>query len=261
MSIGNLIAGGSGKTPLLIELAKNFDDVAVVLRGYGRASKGLVKVSERGSILVDVATSGDEAMLIAKALGRASVYVSEDRALGIEAAKRDGAKVIFLDDAFHHSLLKFDILIDTDPPNRFCLPSGPYRLPRSFLKRADLVLKEGKDFKRNVSIKNPTQKMVLLTAIANPARLDPYLPKNIKKYTFEDHHTFTKAELDAIWQKERPTSFLVTSKDLVKLEQFNYPLSLLELSIELNPEVLEAVKNYVKRGFYAKKAADCPNTP
>lgn len=261
ISVGNLIVGGSGKTPLLIELAKHFEDVAVVLRGFGRDSKGLVKVSERGKVLVDVATSGDEAMLLAKELKNASVYVSEDRREGIEAAKIDGARVIFLDDAFHHCLMKFDILIDVATPNSFCLPSGPYRLPRIFIKKGDLVLREGKDFKRVVRIKNPTQKMVLLTAIANPSRLDPFLPKRIKKYTFEDHHAFTKEELQAIWEKERPTSFLVTSKDLVKLEQFDYPLSLLELQLELDPKVIEAVKNFVQRGFYAKKAANCPDTP
>jgi tetraacyldisaccharide 4'-kinase len=259
VSVGNLVVGGSGKTPLLMELAKHFEGVAIVLRGYGRESRGLVRVSHRGRVLTDVHASGDEAMLLAKGLKNASVYVSEDRKAGIEAAKKDGARVIFLDDAFHHCLMKFDILIDPKPPNPLCLPSGPYRLPRLFLKSADLVLREGKDFRRKVTIKNPTAKMVLLTAIANPDRLTPYLPEGIKVYAFEDHHFFTQKELETIWEKEKPTSFLVTTKDLVKLEKFSYPLSLLELSIELEPEVLEAVKNYVKRGFYAKKAANCPN--
>ncbi len=230
------------------------------MRGYGRSSKGLVKVSERGRVLVDVLASGDEAMLLAKGLKNGSVYVSEDRKRGIEKAKQEGAKVIFLDDAYHHCIMKYDILIDVETPNGFCLPSGPYRLPRLFLKQADMVVKEGRDFKRKVFIKNPTQQMVLLTAIANPSRLDLYLPKGIKKYTFEDHHTFTKAELQAIWEKERPTSFLVTSKDLVKLERFNFPLSLLELKIELDPKVVEAVQDYVQRGIHAKKAANCPDS-
>lgn len=68
ISIGNLTVGGSGKTPITIELAKNIKDVCVILRGYGRASKGLFVVSLNGKIKVDVNISGDEAMLLASSL-------------------------------------------------------------------------------------------------------------------------------------------------------------------------------------------------
>ncbi|BCD68245.1 tetraacyldisaccharide 4'-kinase [Nitratiruptor sp. YY09-18] len=261
ISIGNLTVGGSGKTPLLIALAKEYEDVAVILRGYKRHSKGLVQVSKYGQILTDIATSGDEAMLLAKSLPHASVYVCEDRVKAIKTAIADGAKTIFLDDAFHHCIKKFDIVIDTNPPNPLCLPAGPYRLPRFFIKFADALVQEGRDFWRKVTIKNPTQKMVLLTAIANPQRLDLYLPKNIKKYHFEDHHYFSAQELEQIWQKEQPTSFLVTSKDLVKLEKFNYPLSLLDLEIEVSQELRKKVEKYIKDSVDAKKDTNSSNTP
>ena len=87
ISIGNLTVGGSGKTPITIELAKNIKDVCVILRGYGRASKGLFVVSLNGKIKVDVNISGDEAMLLATSLKNATVIVSEDRVLGINKAK------------------------------------------------------------------------------------------------------------------------------------------------------------------------------
>ncbi len=248
VSIGNLIVGGSGKTPLLIALAKEYEDMAIVLRGYGRSSKGVVQVSRRGEILVDVERSGDEAMLIAKSLPQASVWVAKRRAEAIAAAKEEGAKLIFLDDAFHTCLQKFDILIDTAPKNPLCLPAGPFRLPKSFASFADFVAKEGRDFQRKTTIINPTSNMVLLTAIANPRRLDPYLPKGIKKYYFPDHHTFKSHELEEIWQKERPDSFLVTGKDLVKLEQFSYPLSLLALEVEVSPQLKGAVKSFIQKG-------------
>ncbi|MDH5465486.1 MAG: tetraacyldisaccharide 4'-kinase, partial [Thiovulaceae bacterium] len=57
ISIGNLIMGGSGKTPVTIALAKQHEHSAIVLRGYGRASSGTIVVSDGEKILVDVSTS------------------------------------------------------------------------------------------------------------------------------------------------------------------------------------------------------------
>jgi len=259
IGVGNLIVGGSGKTPLIKALAEEFEDVAVVTRGYKRKSKGVVQVSDKGEILCSVERSGDEAMELAKTLAHASVFVAEDRMQGIEMAKKEGARIVFLDDAFHHCIEKFDILIDVETQNPFCLPAGPMRLPRFFMKSADLVVREGRDFHRRVRILHPTKKMVLLTAIANPSRLDPYLPKGIKRYHFEDHHHFTKEELERIWKKENPQSFLVTRKDLVKLEKFGYPCSILDLQIELNPKIVEQVREYTRK-FDAKEDSDRSDT-
>jgi tetraacyldisaccharide 4'-kinase len=65
ISIGNIIVGGSGKTPFTIALANKLENVAVVLRGYGRKSKGCIVVSKNGEILENVKVSGDEAQEIA----------------------------------------------------------------------------------------------------------------------------------------------------------------------------------------------------
>ncbi len=230
-------------------------DAAVLLRGYKRASRGVLVVSEMGEILCDEKESGDEAMMIAKVLPQASVIVSENRDEGIKRAKELGAKVIFLDDAFHKCYEKFDIVIDVKTPNRFCLPLGPYRLPRFFLRYANLVVKEGRDFTRNVTIQNPTAKMVLVTAIANPKRLLSFIPKDMPYYFFPDHHRFSKEEIDAIIQKERPTSLLVTAKDIVKLQKFGYPLSLLQLQLEIREEIIAKIDSYIK-DYHAKKDAN-----
>jgi len=251
IGVGNLIVGGSGKTPLTLELAKHLPKVAVVLKGYKRKRKGSFIVGKEGRIFCDVKECGDEAFLLAKEVWL--VIVANDRMEGIELAKKEGAEVVILDDAFHSCIKKFEIIIDLKPKNPLCLPAGAYRLPRRFLKKADLILKEGKDFKREVTIKNPTPKMVLVTAIANPKRLEPYLPKNISKYYFPDHHFFTFKELEQIWEKERPTSFLVTSKDKVKLEKFGFELSLLELQLNLDSRVIEEIKHYLQGWKDAKK--------
>jgi len=207
----------------------------------------------------DVRSSGDEAMMMAKALPKASVIVCDDRMEGIELAKREGAEVVLLDDAFHVPIEKFDLLIDKRSPNPFCLPSGPYRLPRVFLKRADMVVQEGRDFWRKSVVENPTERMVLLTAIADPTRLDPFLPRGVAaKYHFADHHYFDAKELESIWQKEKPTSFLVTPKDAVKLEKFSYPLSILDLRMEIDQKIVENIEKYIQKEWDAKET---PNRP
>lgn len=257
ISIGNLTIGGSGKTPITIELAKNFNDLCVILRGYGRESKGLFVVSLKGEIKVDVKTSGDEAMLLASSLKNATIIVSEDRVEAIKKAKELGCKIVFLDDGFSkYSIKKFDILLKPkdEPTNSFLIPSGAYREPKSFYKKANLVLKEDIDFKRVVTIKKENKevelpkKRVLLTAISKPNRLLEFLPKNIETIFFEDHHNFTKDEIDNILNNYRDFAIVTTQKDFVKLEKFNLKnLYIMDLSIKISQKVdFTALKNYIK---------------
>ncbi len=249
ISIGNLIVGGSGKTPLTIALAEKIDNVAIVLRGYKRESVGLIVVSQYGVITSNVKKSGDEAMLFAKSLPKATVIVSEDRSKGIQKAKQMGAKVVLLDDGFSKvNIKKFDILLK--PPlneaNHFCLPSGPFREPPSFYKKADLVIVEDRDFTRVVNIKNPSQRMVLVTAISKPSRLDRYLPDFIEKVYYPDHYSFNGVELETILRKYSADSILTTKKDAVKMEKFRVDLSILELELKLKPFIYEEVNKYIK---------------
>lgn len=249
VSIGNLLLGGTGKTPFTISLASNFQYPAIVLRGYKRESKGCIVVSHSGTILTDIKQSGDEAMLYAKSLLKATVIVAEDREEGVLKAKELGSEVVFLDDGFRHkNIKKYDILLrpTKDPKNSFCLPSGGYKMPKFFYNHGDMVLKEGVYFRRETGIEHKTDKMTLVTAIARPLRLNPYLPKVIRKYYYPDHHTFTKKELTSILLNTRATSLLVTEKDAVKMSSFNLPLSILKLKITIDKNVIDEVKNYIK---------------
>ena len=106
ISVGNIIVGGSGKTPVTIKLASKYENACIILRGYGRASKGLYVVSLNGKILEDVKTSGDEAMLLANSLPKATIIVSENRIKAILKAKELGCKIIFLDDGFSKSFIQ-----------------------------------------------------------------------------------------------------------------------------------------------------------
>lgn len=244
VSIGNLTVGGSGKTPLVSELARRFDKPAIILRGYGRKSCGMVVVKDK-TILCDTQTSGDEAMLYAQTVEQAVVIVSEKRERGISEAKAMGCKVVFLDDGYgKHGIEKLDLLIDVATPNGFCLPSGPYR-ERLWKGKKVISVIENRSFKRRVKVANPTPKMVLVTAIARPERLDPYLPEVAEKIYFEDHHFFTEGELRSIIQRTGATSLLVTQKDLVKIASFNINCSVLELSLEVDEGLVSLVKEYV----------------
>lgn len=236
VSVGNLIVGGSGKTPMIIALAKEFKEIAIVSRGYGRASKGLFKVSNNGKILCDVKISGDEAMLLALNLPNSSIYVSEKREDAINLAIKEGAKTIFLDDGFNRvNIDKFEILLEPKKiKNYLPFPSGAFREFYFTKYFADINLKEERDFKRKVKIKNKTEKMLLITAISNPKRLNQFLPKEtIGKIYLPDHSYFSKQEIEELLRKYTPTSILCTQKDEVKLKDMGFDLSVMILEIEI----------------------------
>ncbi|WQZ56436.1 tetraacyldisaccharide 4'-kinase [Helicobacter pylori] len=248
ISIGNLIAGGSGKTPFILEIAPRYQEVAVVSRGYQRDSKGLVVVSVKGNILVPQKTAGDEAYLLALNLKQASVIVSEKRELGVLKALELGSKIVFLDDGFRFNFHQFNALLKPKVPPYypFCLPSGLYRESIESYKEAHLVVTEDKDYQRITSITNPTKRMLLVTAIANPSRLDAFLPKEVvKKLYFRDHAPFDLELLEKEFHNNNATSLLVTSKDLVKLQDYKLPLSVLDLKLEICPKVLEEIDRYI----------------
>ncbi|TEY16620.1 tetraacyldisaccharide 4'-kinase, partial [Campylobacter sp. CH185] len=79
ISVGNLSFGGNGKTPLCKAIAREFDGVFIVLRGYKRKSKGLFVVKNQNEILCTLTQSGDEAMEYAFEENIKGVIVSEDR--------------------------------------------------------------------------------------------------------------------------------------------------------------------------------------
>jgi tetraacyldisaccharide 4'-kinase len=150
VSVGNLTVGGTGKTPIVIWLARRLREMgrrpAVVSRGYGgRAGSGPLLVSDGGGPGCSAAECGDEPFLMAQLLGGVPVIVGSDRAAGAELARRRGAQLVLLDDGFQHRRLARDldiVLLDAGSPfgDHRLLPAGTLREPLSALRRADLIL-------------------------------------------------------------------------------------------------------------------------
>lgn len=263
VSVGNLVVGGSGKTPFVIALASRYNHAAVISRGYGRQSKGLIGISKEGRIAADVHQSGDEAMVIAESLPECSVIVSEDRHKAIDFAISQGAKLIILDDGFNRvDIEKFEILLEPPHmPNVLPFPAGPLREFYWNRKYADIIATEEQHFTRHVYVENPTSRMVLVTAISNPKRLEPFLPKSgiVERVYFKDHAYFQEAALQKILKEFKGTSLLCTTKDKVKMRGFKLPISEMKLKLEIKDHIFESVDAYIKKE-QEKQTAKIKNT-
>jgi tetraacyldisaccharide 4'-kinase len=144
--VGNLTAGGTGKTPhveYLVRLLKKKFKVATLSRGYGRLSKGFV-LAAPDSPSIDI---GDEPRQYRKKFDDITVAVDADRNHGIKKLKETepGLDVILLDDAFQHRSVKPDLSILLTDHGRLyyhdrLLPAGLLREPISGALRADVII-------------------------------------------------------------------------------------------------------------------------
>jgi tetraacyldisaccharide 4'-kinase len=153
ISVGNLVVGGSGKTPVVEALARMLlamgERPAILSRGYARkrSDEGVVVVSDPDRVLEPVERSGDEPQMLARALPGTPVLVSADRYLaGRLAEQRFASTILILDDGFQHLQLARTIdvlLVSPDDLDERVLPSGRLREELGAARVADALLVSG----------------------------------------------------------------------------------------------------------------------
>jgi tetraacyldisaccharide 4'-kinase len=242
ISVGNISAGGAGKTPFILLLGTflkqheiSFD---VLSRGYGRKSKGVLLVDPQGS--PDM--FGDEPLLISRRLGCA-VIVGESRYdAGIFAEKKFGPRLHLLDDGYQHRSLARDydvVLLTPEDLHDRLLPSGRLREPLSSLSRTDVLVLTGEAelaatlpisgkpiwrVRRGISIQSVPQKSTIFCGIARPQRfLEQLRAQGIEPVAqkfYRDHHAYSDSdiqELIRLRDQKGATSFITTEKDAINL--------------------------------------------
>jgi len=169
ISIGNIVVGGSGKTPFVIYITKKLKELgwkpSVLSRGYGRKSKGYLLVSKDGYQIADVDKCGDEIYQTVIEC-KVPAAVAERRIEGAsKLLKEVDSNIIVLDDAFQHRWIKRDVDIVLIDKNFFTndsifnhslLPAGIMREPLSSVKRADAIIlnKKFSNSNNDFAIKN-----------------------------------------------------------------------------------------------------------
>jgi tetraacyldisaccharide 4'-kinase len=273
ISVGNLRAGGSGKTPLALLLAGRLRDdghaVSVLLRGYrGGFGRGGGLVSAGRGPLAPPRLAGDEAWLLARRLSGVRVRAGADRVAAARAEVAAGSRVVLLDDGFQHLALDrdLDLLLacpeDLDPRTRL-LPAGPLRESPRAARRADLLLGLAGDWggradapevlldvapvalvdsgwKDRPLAGSEGSRVWLLAGIARPERFAATARRAgfriAGRSFFADHHRFTPRELARVTAAARAAGadlLLTTEKDLARIEGLALPAELRALRIDL----------------------------
>lgn len=249
LCIGNLTAGGAGKTPmtaaLMERLAGRGAGAQVVSRGYGGSLKGPHMVDPLDDTVAEV---GDEPLLLA---ARGLVWVAKDRAEGARAAEAAGARIILMDDGFQNPGLAKDasiLMVDAGQGfgNGRLIPAGPLREPvADGLARADLVVVVGPADQRSAFLDAndlgalpvveaemvPLQTGLILTgepviAFAGIARPEKFFEtlrsvgaNLIETHAFADHQTYAPQMLRRLIRDARSADavLVTTEKDAVRL--------------------------------------------
>ena len=270
VSIGNLSAGGAGKTPLTIALAEALTRrnlyVDVLSRGYGRKSKAALRVDPNGS----AEEYGDEPLLIARESG-VPVYVAAQRyeaGLMAEAAFSEpkGSIVHLLDDGFQHRQLHRDVnilLLDQRDLHDHLLPAGNLREPFSAMRRATVIAIPAGDAELQSKLKasgwqGPIWRLHRrmevppadgpVVAFCGIARSDQFFAgleaaglQLASRIAFADHHHYKTHDIDCIRDAARSTgatTIFTTEKDKVRLGKLgeSLPLETARLRIDFDDE-------------------------
>jgi tetraacyldisaccharide 4'-kinase len=249
--VGNLSAGGSGKTPLVLHIAEILREhgwkPGIVSRGYtggARAAGSKAEAPREATIASDPYEVGDEPMLLARRSG-CPVWVAPDRVQACAAlrAQHPECDVIVTDDGLQHYALRRDVEIcvldERSMGNGFLLPAGPLREPRSRLASVGAVVVHGDSPAAGHRMTLEGDKLVRMTdardvrtvksfagqrvhavaGLGNPKRFFLQLGRaglKVVPHPFPDHHAFRAEDFE--FGDADPV--VMTEKDAVKCKRF-----------------------------------------
>lgn len=247
--VGNFVAGGAGKTPTTIVLAKLLLDEGhrpfILTRGYGGSLEGPVRVDPDTHLAGEV---GDEALLLADA---APTIVSADRGAGARMAVEAGADVVLMDDGFQNPALFRDFAFvvaegAVGVGNAMTIPAGPLRVPlrdqmvkanaliiigpgeggarlvRQAARRGLTVLRA--DLKPRPNPEVSGRRVLAFAGIGRPQKffdtLEEFGAEIVEHRAFPDHHVLTRQEVQEILTtaEEKGLVPVTTTKDMRRLE-------------------------------------------
>ena len=287
ISVGNISTGGTGKTPICLEIfgsIANLAKTAVLLRGYSNDTNKL----------------SDEALIYQKHLGDENVFIGANRLESLKKCKSTNHSIAILDDGFQHRKAHRHLniaIIDMTRPleNQHCLPRGFLREPISSLKRADWIIfnrtnlvsddylnethkKYSKKFSHvvffksktalselnimnNTSSNNSFNNYLIVCGLGNPENfLESVKNENLKvknEIFFPDHHPYNQSDLDHISKtlEERSIDAVITTeKDWVKWTNLNVKFNVLIFDIRCEIEAIgdKDFKNELQKSYNSK---------
>ena len=253
--VGNIYIGGTGKTPLSIEIVR-------ILKKFNMAPVLVKKFYTDQFDEIDLINSKN-----------IEIIKNSSRYIALKEAEERGFKSVVLDDGFQdHSIYKdLSILCFNEKQligNGFTIPAGPLREPLSALRRSKIILINGKkneDFENKIkSINNEinifyskyiaqnshkflNENILAFAGIGNPENFFDLLKENNinveKKISFPDHYNYSKKELDKLLKisKENNLKLLTTEKDFFRIKHFNTTdIDYLTIKLEIiNEELFE----------------------
>jgi tetraacyldisaccharide 4'-kinase len=278
--VGNVTVGGTGKTPLVVALARRARErglaVVVISRGYGSRVARYPHTVRAGDDAIQV---GDEPVLIARRAG-VPVILDPRRDRALAAARREHRPdLVISDDGLQHYALPRSaevVVIDARRGlgNHRCLPAGPLREPATRLQQVDFIVANGGDWPGALTMHLQPGRLVRLcdgerldadafrarfdtvhgvAGIGDPARFFRTLRAlglTVTPHAFADHHRFTPADLT--FADGDPV--IMTEKDAVKCQGFDDPrLWMLPVRAVLPPAALDAMIDQALRGHSEKE--------
>lgn len=242
LCVGNITVGGTGKTPIALELARMLEEergckIAFLTRGYGGKLAGPVLADPCWHTAADV---GDEPLLLASV---ARTIVSRDRAQGAVLADRNKIDTIVMDDGFQNFDIVKDasiVVVDSETGfgNGHMVPAGPLRESVAGLDRADVIILMGDGHAILPHTKTPIMRarleprdpfaikdrnLVAFAGIGRPEKFFDMLrgtgARVFGSYAFADHHVYSDNELKQlrVVARQQKAELVTTEKDFYRL--------------------------------------------